>query len=63
MPEFDVFWSEEDDGFIARAIHLPGCSAIGKTESEAVLELGSAIVAWIQAARAAGNPIPDDAFH
>jgi predicted RNase H-like HicB family nuclease len=55
----NVFWSEEDEGFIAVAADLPGCSAFGETQHGALTELQSAIVAWIEAARAAGNPIPD----
>ena len=54
-----VFWSNEDDGFIAVASDLPGCSAFGESQHEALTELQSAIGAWIEAARAAGNPIPD----
>jgi antitoxin HicB len=55
----NVFWSDEDEGFIAVAADLPGCSAFGGTPHEAFTELQSAIVAWIEAARAAGNPIPE----
>jgi predicted RNase H-like HicB family nuclease len=61
MPERypkQVFWSEEDDAFVALAPDLPGCSAIGASEAEALLELEGAIAAWIGAARAAGNSIP-----
>jgi predicted RNase H-like HicB family nuclease len=54
-----VFWSDEDGGFIATAPDLPGCSAFGETQQEALAELQDAIVAWIEAARAAGNPIPE----
>jgi predicted RNase H-like HicB family nuclease len=53
-----VFWSDEDDGFIAIAPDLPGSSAFGETEAEALAELDQAINAWIDAARAAGNPVP-----
>jgi predicted RNase H-like HicB family nuclease len=53
-----VHWSDEDGGFIAIAPDLPGCSAFGKTQDEALAELQDAIDAWMQAARAAGNPIP-----
>ncbi|MFL5213269.1 MAG: type II toxin-antitoxin system HicB family antitoxin [Microvirga sp.] len=53
-----VFWSDEDEGFIAEAIDLPGCSAFGDTQSEAIIELQNAIKAWIEAATAAGNAIP-----
>jgi predicted RNase H-like HicB family nuclease len=54
-----VFWSDDDDGFIAVAPDLPGSSAFGESEAEALAELDQAIEAWIEAARAAGNPIPD----
>ena len=53
-----VYWSDEDEGFIATAADLPGCSAFGDTQQEALTELQDAIVAWIEAARAAGNPVP-----
>jgi predicted RNase H-like HicB family nuclease len=54
-----VFWSDEDEGYIALATDLPGCSAFGETQQEALTELQDAIVAWAEAARAAGNPIPE----
>jgi antitoxin HicB len=53
-----VFWSEEDEGYIATVPDLPGCSAFGETSVEAVNEAGAAISTWIVAARAAGNAIP-----
>jgi predicted RNase H-like HicB family nuclease len=54
-----VFWSDEDEGFIAIAPDLPGSSAFGETQPEALAELEHAIEAWIDAALAAGNPIPE----
>jgi antitoxin HicB len=54
-----VFWSDEDGGFVAIAPDLPGCSAFGESQQEALAELQDAIGAWIEAARAAGNPIPE----
>jgi predicted RNase H-like HicB family nuclease len=53
-----VFYSDEDEGFIALAPDLPGCSAFGETQEQAVTELRDAIVAWQLAAVGAGNPIP-----
>ena len=53
-----VFWSDEDAGFIAIAPDLPGSSAFGETEAEALAELDQAIEAWIEATRAAGNTVP-----
>ena len=53
-----VFWNEDDKGFIAVAPDLPGCSALGQTQQEALYELQDAIQAWIETAQAAGNLIP-----
>ena len=54
----EVFWSDEDEGYIAVVPDLPGCSAFGNTPEEAVREIGDATLAWIEACRAAGDPIP-----
>lgn len=54
----EVFWSEEDEGFIAIVPDLPGCSAYGETRQEALDSLDDGIEAWIEAAEAAGNPVP-----
>lgn len=54
----EVFWSDEDEGYIAIAPDLPGASAWGKTEAEAIQELHTVIDLWIKAAKKAGNPIP-----
>ncbi|MFD1555990.1 toxin-antitoxin system HicB family antitoxin [Paraburkholderia silviterrae] len=54
----EVFWSDEDEGFIAIAPDLPGCSAFGEDEASALAELKHAIAAWKEAAASAGNPIP-----
>ena len=53
-----VFWSDEDEGYIAVATDLPGCSAFGESREEAISELLPAIEAWAHAAEAAGNPVP-----
>jgi predicted RNase H-like HicB family nuclease len=53
-----VFWSDEDEGFIAAAPDLPGCSAFGETQAAALSEMQDAIAAWVEAMTAAGNPIP-----
>ncbi|WP_287209037.1 type II toxin-antitoxin system HicB family antitoxin [Mesorhizobium sp.] len=54
-----VFWSDDDDGYIAIAPDLPGCSAFGESREEALSELLHAIEAWVAAARAAGNAVPE----
>ena len=54
----EVFWSDEDAGYIATAPDLPGCSAWGKTEAEALSEAHHAIAAWLEAAKSAESLTP-----
>ena len=54
----EVFWSDEDEGFIAVVPDLPGCSAWGADEAEAIEQAHDAAAAWIKAAKSAGKPIP-----
>jgi predicted RNase H-like HicB family nuclease len=53
-----IFWSSDDEGYIAECPDLPGCSAFAETQEQALAELSHARKAWLSAARAAGNPIP-----
>jgi predicted RNase H-like HicB family nuclease len=53
-----VFWSEEDEAYIALAPDLPGCSAAGETEIEALKRARQAITLWLEVSSKAGNPIP-----
>ena len=55
----EVFWSDEDEGYIATLPDLPGCSAWGTTEAEAIMQAHDASAAWIKAAKAAGDPVPE----
>jgi predicted RNase H-like HicB family nuclease len=54
----NIFYSEEDDGYIADIPDLKACSAFGKTPEEALKEVQVAKTTWIEAARAEGIPIP-----
>lgn len=54
----NIFYSEEDGGYIADMPDLEACSAFGKTPEEALRELSRAKAAWLRAARKAGKPIP-----
>jgi predicted RNase H-like HicB family nuclease len=54
----NVFYSEEDEGYIADIPDLKHCSAFGTTPEEAVREVLMAKSAWLEAARSAGKPIP-----
>ena len=54
----NIFYSEEDGGYIADIPDLPSCSAFGSTAEEALAEVELAKAAWLEAARAEGKPIP-----
>jgi len=54
----NVFYSEEDEGYIADIPDLEHCSAFGSTPEEALKEVLKAKKAWLEAARAAKKPIP-----
>ena len=55
----NVFFSDEDQGWIAEIPDLPGCSAYGDTPEQAVAEVGIAKVAWLETARAQGKSLPE----
>lgn len=54
----EVFWSDEDEGYIANVPDLPGCSAWGMTPEDAIREIEDAQQAWIEACIKAGDPVP-----
>jgi predicted RNase H-like HicB family nuclease len=54
----NIFYSEEDGGYIADIPDLPGCSAFGATPEDALAEVQEAKQAWLESARAEGTPIP-----
>lgn len=58
----NVFYSEEDGGYIADIPDLEACSAFGKTPEEAVAEVERAKKAWLAAAREQGRPIPEPRY-
>ncbi|MCJ7791577.1 MAG: type II toxin-antitoxin system HicB family antitoxin [Dehalococcoidia bacterium] len=54
----EIFYSEEDGGYIALAPELPGCSAFGETEEEALREIKVAIDLWLETAQKEDRGIP-----
>ena len=56
--EIIIFWSEEDDAFVAEVPELPGCMADGKTYREALANAEQIIKEWIETAKEVGRPIP-----
>lgn len=61
MPKYEViiYWSEEDQAFIAEVPELPGCAADGSTYQEALSNVEVVIREWIETARELGRPIPN----
>jgi len=55
----EIFYSDEDGGFIAVVPELPGCSAFGVTEEGALEEVKVAIELWMTVARKEGRDIPE----
>lgn len=54
----NVFYSDEDGGYIADIPDLEACSAFGDSAEQAVAEVERAKEAWLAAAREAGRTIP-----
>lgn len=55
----DVFWSDEDNCWIANVPDLQGCSAHGESPEEAMREIQIAMEAWLEVTRENGWPIPE----
>ena len=56
--EIIIYWSNEDEAFIAEVPELPGCMAHGKSTEEALKNANEAIQLWIDTAKEFGDPIP-----
>jgi predicted RNase H-like HicB family nuclease len=54
----NIFWSSEDDCYVADIPDLRSCSAFGNTPEEALAEVQIAKGAWLEVARELGKPIP-----
>ena len=56
--EVIIYWSEEDQAFIAEVPELPGCAADGATRHAALKSVDVIIKEWIATAKSLGRPIP-----
>jgi predicted RNase H-like HicB family nuclease len=54
----NIFYSEEDEGYIADIPDLRYCSAFGETPAEALQELEIAKALWLEMAQKQGKAIP-----
>jgi predicted RNase H-like HicB family nuclease len=57
--EVILYWSEEDQAFIAEVPELPGCAADGETYQEAVQNVEVIMQEWIETAKELGRSIPE----
>lgn len=57
--EIIIYWSDEDEVFIAEVPELKGCLAHGGTQSAAVKNINEAIELWIETAKEFGDKIPE----
>jgi predicted RNase H-like HicB family nuclease len=57
--EVVIYWSAEDELFIAEVPELPGCMAHGESREEALRNAEDAISLWIEVAEPRGRPIPE----
>jgi predicted RNase H-like HicB family nuclease len=56
--EIIIYWSKEDDAFIAEVPELSGCMADGNTYSEALQNAELVIAEWIETAQSLNREIP-----
>jgi predicted RNase H-like HicB family nuclease len=57
--EVIIYWSDEDESFIAEVPELPGCAADGPTYKEALVNVQGIIQEWIETATELGRSIPE----
>jgi predicted RNase H-like HicB family nuclease len=57
--EIIIYWSEDDEAYLAEVPELPGCMADGRTYQEALANTERIIQEWIETATELGRPIPE----
>jgi predicted RNase H-like HicB family nuclease len=57
--EVIIYWSKEDDAYIAEVPQLAGCAAHGDSQEEALRNAQDAIRLWLETAQEFGDPIPE----
>lgn len=56
--EIIIYWSDEDQAFLAETPELPGCMAHGNSYEEALRNVQDAMAFWLDVAREQGESIP-----
>ena len=57
--EIIIYWSPEDQAYVAEVPELPGCAADGATYRQALANAEAVIREWIETAQELGRPIPE----
>jgi predicted RNase H-like HicB family nuclease len=57
--EIIIYWSREDESFIAEVPELPGCAADGETHQEALANAKIIMEEWIETAKSLGRQVPE----
>jgi len=57
--EIMIYWSNEDEAYVADVPELPGCMAHGDSHEAALANANEAIKLWIDTAREFGDPVPE----
>jgi len=57
--EVIIYWSDEDDSFVADVPELPGCIAHGPTQESALRNAQEAMELWLETAREFGHRVPE----
>ncbi len=57
--EIILYWSNDDQAFIAEVPELAGCATDGSTRQEAIANAETVIAEWLETARELGRPVPE----
>jgi predicted RNase H-like HicB family nuclease len=57
--EVIIYWSKEDDVYVAEVPRLAGCAAHGDSQEEALRNAQEAMSLWIETAIEFGDPVPE----
>jgi len=59
-PKYEIilYWSEDDQAFVAEVPELPGCMAHGDSQESALASVNEAIALWIATAEELGRAVP-----
>lgn len=57
--EVIIYWSNDDDAFVAEVPELPGCMVHGETQNKALENANDAIELWLSTAQELGKAVPE----